>query len=358
MTYKQAVKVILLAIAISFLLNLFFGRFFAAKISTWSVLNKINLLDPQSPIVINTREEIRVNDGKDILEAIQSSRSKISGIVFVQNGQVVYSGAALNLAPEGLFVAHSLSFSQKVGEYYVVLSDGRKFLIEKKISDPATSLVFFEAKATNLPVINWGDSKELKVGEKLVFLKNSLQSSFPRAEVGFVKIAEKDIDGQIFDADRPSSSFVSNIGEVSDFISAVVNTKGEIVGLFDGKGNIISSIVIKKATAKYFSNKNKITRPSFGFTYVILNKTESEILNLPQGALVKTVLRTGRQKSSAFEAGLLEKDVIISVNSQVVNEGTGLDDILQKYNVGDNVKFSIIRGKESKELTLNLGELK
>ena len=358
MNYKQAGKIILLAVVLSFLLNIFFGRLITAKVSTWSVLNKIKLLDPQTPIVINTREEIRVNDGKDILEAIQNTKTKLSNVVFVQNGQVVSAGVALNLSSEGYFVAHAQTFAQKASEYFVVLSDGKKAVVGNRTVDPATNLVFFNAKLSNLPVMNWGDSRDLKVGEKLILIKNSLQVSVPRSEVVFVKISEKDVEGQTFEADRPSSGFVASMNESTDGSLAVVNTKGEVVGLTDGKGVIISSTVMKRATAKYFENKEKIMRSTYGFSYSILTKTESEILGLPQGAIIKNIIRTGKQKMPAFEAGLLEKDIIIAVEGQAISENFGLEDALQKYNPRDRMKITVIRGKESKELILNLGELR
>jgi len=357
MNKKQSLYIVLFCVVLVFALNLFFGRFFAARISTIPLLNRFNILSPQAPIVINTREEIRVNDGKDILEAISGIKSRLSQVVNVQGGQLTVSGYAVNVASEGLFVAPAGVFSGKTGDYYVVLSDGRRAPIGARISDPATSVVFFSAALNSVPVPAWGDSKQLKPGEKIIAIKNSLQTSLPEVQVLFLSRSQADVYGQNFDADQPSRSFALQGAEALALGTALVNTQGEVVGVAGDKGAVISSDVLRKAQALFFGNQQKISRPRFGFTYTQLAKAVSQIRAVPEGAQVLAVDRAGKTKSPALEAGLLEKDIIVSVDGQTLGEDSQLEELLQKYKAGDAVKMQIVRGKETKDLTLQVKEL-
>ncbi|MCL5009069.1 MAG: S1C family serine protease [Patescibacteria group bacterium] len=357
MNKKQIFYVLLVTIAFTFLLNLFFGRFVAARLSTIPLLNRFNILSPQAPIVINTREEVRVNDGKDILEAVANIKSRLSQVVLVQNGQFTVAGYAVNVASEGLFCAPQSIFSSKTGNYFLVLPDGRQAPVGSKVVDPATGVVFFSADLNAVPVATWGDSSQLKPGEKIIAVRNSLQAASPLVEVLFVGRAQDDVFGQTYDADRPSRVFGTDDLQGLPLGTALVNTQGEVVGMLSDKGAVVSSDVLKKITDLYFQNRQKITRPYFGFTYSQLTRSGSQLRGLPEGVQVLTVDRTGKTKSPAADAGLLEKDVIVSVDGQALSENQLLEEMLQKYKPGDIVKFQIQRGKDLKELSLQVKEL-
>ena len=357
MNKKQLVYVVLATAVLVFVLNLFFGRPLAARLSTLPFLNRFNILSPQAPIVINTREEVRVNDGKDILEAVANIKSRLSQVVLVQNSQVSVAGYAVNVASEGLFAAPQGVFASKTGDYYVVLSDDRRALVGGKVTDLATGMVFFSADLNAVPVAPWGDSSQLKPGEKIIAVQNSLLTATPQVQVMFVTRAQNDIYGQTYDADHPNRSFgLSSAGSLP-LGTALVNTAGEVVGVIGDKNEIFSSDVMKKATNLYFDTRQKIVRPSFGFTYMQLTKSGSQLRGLPEGAVVLTVDRTGKIKSPAADAGLLEKDVIFSVDNQNLSETLPLETLLQKYRPGDQLALQVQRGKDTKQLVLTVKEL-
>jgi serine protease DegS len=290
------------------------------------------------------------------LGAVITVKSKISVIVVSENGILTVAGGAVNLASEGVFVSSKSSFSINSDNYFIVSSDGRTAKIKERIIDPATDLVFFKVELNNVPVISIGNSSDLKPGEKIFFVANSTQNSQVKFLASFVSFAQGDVERRIFEADRPSRTFGAQ--NVSPLVSgqSLINTKGELVGLWDGN-NVISSDVLKHAIALYFANPAKIIRPSFGFSYSILNKTESAILNLNPGAMVKEV-ETKQGISPAAKDGLLKGDMIIKVNNEVVDEQNLLEEILQKYKPSDTLVLEIMRGKNKLNLSLKVGELK
>ena len=134
---------------------------------------------------------------------------------------------------------------------------------------------------------------------------------------------------------------------------AVVSTKAEVVGLWDGT-SVVSADVLRQAAGLYFNNAGKIVRPFFGFSYQIITKTESTLLSKPGGGLVKSIVKP----SPAAQSGLVEGDIILFVDNDKVSEENLLEEILQKYKPGDSVKLNVVRGTQDINLTIIVSELK
>ena len=346
-------SLVILSVVIALLANILFGRFLSAKISTLPLVNKWKILSPQTPIVITNREEIRISDSGDALEAAGGAKSKISSVVFVQNDQITPVGGAINLTADGSFVTAGAVFFVDSGDYYVVLNDGRSAKIQARVVDSATGLVFFKAALSNAPVAALGNSEDLKVGEKILFLASSPQGSITKLLLSFVSSAQNDVQKQVFSADRPGRSFGAQA--VSPLVpgQAVVSTKAEVVGLWDGT-SVVSADVLRQAAGLYFNNAGKIVRPFFGFSYQIITKTESTLLSKPGGGLVKSIVKP----SPAAQSGLVEGDIILFVDNDKVSEENLLEEILQKYKPGDSVKLNVVRGTQDINLTIIVSELK
>jgi len=60
--------------------------------------------------------------------------------------------------------------------------------------------------------------------------------------------------------------------------------------------------------------------------------------------------------SPAFELFLAE-DIIKKVEQEEINEHKNLSELISQYQVGDNVRFTIIRAGEQKEVEVILSEI-
>jgi S1-C subfamily serine protease len=354
MSKKQAVGIIIAAVLVGWVFNLFAGRFLTAKISTWPLLNKWKILSPQAPIVINNRETVRVSDSGDIAAAASDVKSKISSIALVNGSAVIFSGTAINLTSDGSFVTAAGSFKAKaVGAYYVVLNDGTFAKIIQQTTDPATSLVFFKAQLSGVPAAGLGDSSQIAVGDKVLFTKDSLQKFNVQAETAEVSQAQTDVEGRIFQSDFPSRSFAA--GTDSDLApgTAVVGTSGDVAGIWNGS-MIISADALKQAMALYFNSPQAIARPSFGFFYSIVTQSDSKLISLPEGAMVREV----DLNSPARLAGLEVNDIITAVNGQTVNQDTPLEPVLEQFKPGSQMALTVARKNQTVNLNLTVGQLK
>ena len=348
MNKKQATAFIILTVVLSLGLNVFFGRWITAKVSTLPLLNRWKLLSPQTPIVINNREVVRTTDGGDLSQAANVAKSKLATIITVDaKGASALSGAALDVTSDGLFVTGNPVFAATGVNYFVLLSDGRTAAISTTTADAATGLVFFKATISNVAPAALGNSSALLPGDKILFLANSEQSGVPRFLGSFVFASQSDAIGQIFDSDKPSRTFAAQ--PVAPLLAgaSVVDIDGDVVGIWNGSA-IISSDVLQQTISLYLSGNGKIIRPSFGFTYKIITPPESSVSHVPTGAQVRDVTKG----KAASLAGLEPGDFVTAVDGTQISEDTTLEQILENYKPGDMVTVTIMRSSQQHTITI------
>lgn len=353
MNKKKVTSLIIVCVLVGWVFNLLMGRFLTAKVSTWPVLNRMQFLSPQAPIVINNKETIRVSDSGDVALAVAGVKSKTSSVVLVAQGQAQVLGSAINLTSNGDFVTGSATFPKAVGDFYVVLNDGRSAIIISQKKDPATSLVYFKAQLDNVPTANFGNSGNLAPGEKLVLVQKSLQNFYNKAYLTAVISAQKDLAGMVFDSDFLKRGFQADLGAARMTGEVAVNANGEVVGIFNGLW-LVSSDVLKQSLSLYLSNQNKIIRPAFGFSYIIVSPVENKLTGIVQGMKVLEVANL----SAAHNAGLLSGDVIVQLDAHQTTGDVLPEEILQQYKPGDKIVLKVSRKSQIINLTIIPSELK
>jgi S1-C subfamily serine protease len=354
MNKKQAVFIICVSVILTLLVNIFFGRYIMAKVSTWPVLNRLRLLSPEAPIVITNNQTVRISDSGDTGQIAQQVKSKLASVVLVSNGSASVAGVAVNLTSDGSFVTAAVSFNLKAPNgYFVALNDGTQAPISQITLDPATSLAFFKADLNGVPVQNLGNSANVLAGDKIFFVQNSLQNFTAKVAEGIAGSGQADVEGQVFIADYPRRSF--GLSSVPDLLGgeAILDSSGNIEGVWSGSA-VISADVLKTAMNLYFNNPVEIIRPSFGFNYSIVTQNDGLLANMPQGALVKSVTATGAAHLAGLEAG----DIITSIDNQSIGETSTLEPLLEKYKPGDTATLTVSRGKNQLTLKLKVGQLK
>ena len=353
MNKKHLSLIVLISVVLTLLVNIFFGRYVTAKISTWPLLNRWKILSPQAPIVINNNQTVRVSDTGDAGQIAGQLKSKLSSVALVSNGTVTLAGSAVNLTSDGSFVTAASTFNSKIASgYFVVLSDGTNAQVSQITVDPATSLAFFKASLNQVPVQNMAKSQDVLVGDKIFFVQNSLQNFAAKISGVLVAGTQNDVEGQVYQSDYFRRGFIS-AGTGATLGAAVVNGSGNIVGIWNGSA-VISSDVLSGAMALYFNNPSDISRPSFGFSYLLLTSIDSKLTGAPEGALVKSVAAVSAARTAGLETG----DVIISVDGQNISQNNPLEPMLEKYHPGDAAAFTVTRGKNQLSLKLTAGELK
>lgn len=346
---KSYVRIILIAVIISLLLEILFGGYLAATLATWPLIRKWGIIRPEAPIVINRRETVRVSDSNDIHDASESVKSKLSVIVSAVDGQTIMTGAAVNLTSDGLFLTGKSAVGGDLGNYRVVLQDGRWAPLVSAISDPASEMVIVKAEIGNVSVANIGSSKDAASGQRILFIYNIVGDSRPVVDPNFVTFPQRQGLNQVFNADRPSRGF--GVQPVASLVpgEAIVDLSGAVLGMWDGSA-VISTDVMRPAFQQALADSAGLARPGFGFSYEFIDKTQAELEGLSSGVQVTQVVSAGAAQAAGLQVG----DIIAKVDDTNVGQDPVFEQILERYKSGDRISLTVLRDKQSATLTLTV----
>ena len=247
----------------------------------------------------------------------------------------------------------------------VTLSNGKEYDAELAGRDDAWSgvggsdLAVIKIDAKELPVLPFGDSDALEVGEWVIAIGTLLNYSqsvtrgivSAKGRTGFTTY------GQFIQTDAPINQ--GNSG------GALINIRGELVGINTliatnsiVRGNIgigfsIPSNLAQQILPQLIEN-GKVERGWLGISMDPVSEELAEKLkiDMPRGVLVKVV----GPKSPAQKAGIQRGDVIVTFDNQQVQDSDHLRHIVGATKVGKSVELTVIRnGSEEKQLTVKLG---
>ncbi|MBC8166805.1 MAG: trypsin-like peptidase domain-containing protein, partial [Bryobacteraceae bacterium] len=128
--------------------------------------------------------------------------------------------------------------------------------------------------------------------------------------------------------------------------AAVVNTAGALIGVVSGVLSRIAPLAIPSATIErvvaQLLSRGTVTRPWLGVG----------VQSVAQGLVVLTA----DPETPAGKAGIIVGDILVSIGGAVVRDPMDLRNVLSQHASGDSVAVSLIRGGESRELPVILGE--
>ncbi len=250
-------------------------------------------------------------------------------------------------------------------EIKVTLSDGKEYDAKLVGRDNARSevggsdLAVIKIDAAGLPVLPFGDSDALEVGEWVIAIGTPLNYSqsvtrgivSAKGRTGFTTY------GQFIQTDAPINQ--GNSG------GALINIRGELVGINTliatnsitmgniGLGFSIPSNLAQQLLPQLIAN-GKVERGWLGISMDPVSAELAEELDLdtPRGVLVKVV----GPESPAQKAGIQVGDIILTFNGQQVQDLHHLRNIVGVTKVGKSVEVIVIRKDgETKRLTVKLG---
>jgi serine protease Do len=247
----------------------------------------------------------------------------------------------------------------KADEIKVVLNDKREFKAKLIGTDPKTDVAVIKIKGDNLPVLPWGNSDNLQVGEYVLAIGNpfglsqtvtmGIVSATGRANVG---IADYEDFIQTDAAINPGNSG-----------GALVNAKGQLVGMntaifsrsggYMGIGFAVPSNMAHKVMESLIKN-GKVTRGWLGVSIQALDEELAKHFGLksPEGVLVNEVM----DGTPAAKGGVKEGDVIVAFDGKKTPDPTTLRNIVAETKVGKRVKMTVMRDGKAKTLNIMVAE--
>jgi Do/DeqQ family serine protease len=246
----------------------------------------------------------------------------------------------------------------------VKLNDGRVFDAKMVGADPATDVALIKVEASNLPILHFGSSDNLRLGEWVLAIGSpfDLQSTIT---AGIVSAKARQLD--VIPSEFRIEAFIQTDAAVNPGNSggALVNARGELVGI---------NTVIKSSTGSYIGYSfavpesivrkvvndlreyGVVQRALLGISYRYIDQDFIDQFGKETGITeVGGVYVAGVQEGgSASEAGIRKGDVIVEIDSVKIVAPTILTEQIGKHRPNDKVSLLVKRDKKVKHFEVVL----
>ncbi|MCX8030883.1 MAG: DegQ family serine endoprotease [Thermodesulfovibrionales bacterium] len=263
-------------------------------------------------------------------------------------------GSGVIVSSDGYIVTNN-HVIEKADDIKVILLDKRSFKAKIIGADPKTDIAVIKIDSSNLPVLKWGDSDSLQVGEFVLAIGNpfglsntvtmGIVSAIGRTDVG---IADYENFIQTDAAINPGNSG-----------GPLVNMKGEVIGIntaifsktggYQGIGFAVPSNMVK-GVIEQLIKKGKVTRGWIGVTIQELTPEIAQKFGLKssEGVLITDIAKG----SPAHHAGLMRGDIILEFNDRPVKDASLLRNMVAQSEINKPVKLKIFR--QGQEIIINI----
>jgi len=285
------------------------------------------------------------------------------------------SGAILDAKGNILTNHHVVANAQKLE---VALADGSRWPAKLIGSDPDNDLavIKIDAPREKLKVIPMGDSKNLRIGQKVLAIGNpfgfertlttgviSSLGRTIRSEVGTLIEDVIQTDAAI----NPGNSggpLLNSDGEIIGINSAIISPSGGNVGI----GFAIPVNTAKRLIPELIS-KGYVTYPWIGATIQTLIPEVARYLKLKieRGALIAEVVKGGPADKAGLKGGsqrvqvgnmivLVGGDIVVKADDQEIKTNEELIRYVREKKIGNSVTFKVYRKDKYEDVKITLGE--
>ena len=244
-------------------------------------------------------------------------------------------------------------------EVTVKLSDGREFPAKIIGRDRKTDLALLKINATGLPVLAFGDSEKLQVGEPVMAIGN------PFGLEGTVTTGIVSAKGRVI-GEGPYDDFIQTDASINPGNSGgpLVNAGGQVVGIntaiFSQSGGSVGigfaiPINLAKGILPQLEAKGHVTRGWLGVSIQPVTPKLARAFRLPkeEGALVAQVL----PDAPAARVGLQAGDVIVEYDGHAIVRAGDLPRLVAGTPIGQSATLQILRDGKPLTVTVRIAEL-
>jgi len=279
-------------------------------------------------------------------------------------------GSGVIISTDGYIVTNN-HVIEGADEIEVTTNDDKKFTAKLIGPDPATDLALLKIEGKNFHVLPFGDSDALKIGEWILAVGNpfNLTSTVTAGIVSAKGRGDIDFTAQ---GETKIQSFIQTDAAVNPGNSggALVNTKGELVGIYAAiysqTGNFVGysfaiPVNMVKKVISDLKEYGMVQKAVLGIMTRDLSMKEmrgeesnSKIYEKLEEHEGVYIFEFSDDKSPSKKAGLAVGDIIMSINGARTKNLVELKAQLSKYSPGDKVSVEVYRGNATKKYTVEL----
>ncbi|MDG0969706.1 MAG: Do family serine endopeptidase [Porticoccaceae bacterium] len=244
----------------------------------------------------------------------------------------------------------------------VQFADRREFLATIVGSDRTSDLALLKIDATNLLSVKFAKPESTRVGEWVIAIGSPFGLDYS-VTAGIVSAIGRSLPTENGENYVPfiQTDVAINRGNSG---GPLFNLDGEVVGINSqiysptgGSVGLSFSIPVSIATnvVEQLRENGQVSRGFLGVGIENVSKDLAQALGMPgpMGAVINSVA----PKSAAAKGGLLEGDVVVSINGQSILYASDLPHIVGLIEPDSAVKIEIFREGKRKKLSLKVGSL-
>jgi putative serine protease PepD len=260
----------------------------------------------------------------------------------------------------------------------VTLADGSKWPAKLVGSDPDNDLavIKIEAPREKLKVVPMGDSKSLRIGQKVLAIGNpfGLQRTLTTGIISSLGRTIRSEAGTMIEdviqtdaAINPGNSggpLLNSDGEIIGINSAIISPSGGNVGI----GFAIPVNTAKRVVPELIS-KGYVTYPWIGATIqsLIPEMAKNLKLKIERGAMISEVVKGGPADKAGLKGGnqkiqvgnmivLVGGDIVVKADQKEVKTNDELIHYLREKKPGDTILLKVLRKDDFIDVKVTLGE--
>jgi len=289
--------------------------------------------------------------------------------------QVASVGSGFLISGDGYIVTNE-HVVEHATELIISMSDGKEFSAVQVGSDHISDIALLKIEGADFPLINFGDSEDLMIGEWAIALGNPFGlfiKKKPTVTVGVISAINRDfglVDERVYQ-DMIQTDASINSGNSG---GPLCNADGEIIGMntfifSPGKNRSTSSGSIGIGFAIPINRIDQIVQELkrdhqvdrdfwLGMYYSNLNRFVARELGYDSqdGVYIARIER----RSPADKAGLKLGDIIVGINGTPVKNTSDVENaVLSTYpKVGDVLDVNVFRNGDKRNLNLVLEKIR
>ena len=267
-------------------------------------------------------------------------------------------GSGVIISADGYVVTNNHVVGENVREITIALPDKREIKGKVIGTDPDTDIALLKIPVSGLPVVPWGDSGQLKVGEWVLAIGSPFQLS-QTVTAGIVSATGRANMGFANYEDFIQTDAAINPGNSG---GALINTRGELVGIntgiysesggYQGIGFAVPSRLAQRVIGDLMKY-GEVRRGSIG--YIGIEKLTPQLAEEfgaanTNGALISRMSRA----SEAYDAGLRPGDVIVGFNALAVDDPSQFLRLVADSPIGSTVTIKVLRSGRTISVKLDV----
>lgn len=308
-------------------------------------------------------------DGVVFVKVVKREKSKEASILehffgygnpYAMPRESVGSGSGVIISPDG-YIATNNHVVANGEQIEVTLNDNKTYEAKLVGADPVTDVALLKIEAGNLPVIPFGDSDSLRLGEWVLAIGSpfNLRSTITAGIVSAKGRSLPDMSGEF-----KIESFIQTDAAVNPGNSggALVNTRGELVGIntaiasntgsYTGYSFAVPVSIVKKVVED-IKEYGKVQRAMLGISMTELTQELASLAGIKgdfSGVYIAELVRSG----AAWKAGIREGDVLVAIDGRKMKSPSEVQAAVNAHKPGDVVSILIVRDGKEDEIEVQL----